>query len=450
MGETHPPEGAFIRRCLRAWHRGTAIAVDDIPETASLEWERVLELTGHHSVGPQVAAAIRETAPEQSLTAGPTASATGSTATLESSAETGPEPTAAPESAGVSPVADRIPDWVCKRLRERSAFVARRNLQQFQELAALSATFQATGIRAIPYRGPVMAQVGYGDVGQREFGDLDFLVDREDIPVIKSILLERGYEPAYVLESTEELTVSQERWYRRVGREYTFTHTDSGIEVELHWRVLARRFPTAFDLESVWNRREQLPIAGTSVPVLSPEDRLLLCCVHGTRHRWERLHWWCDVARCLDLEDGVLDWDAIVRRARAHNCERQLLVGLAVVDSLFGLSLPDWIERMIDDEPKLEALRRHVDARLFDETTYWLLDERQYQVQTLGRPRERLAFWLSWLCTPNRSDIEAVAIPWPLTPLYHVVRPIRLASGILERLRPGSRPSTELRWPDNE
>ncbi|NGM70327.1 nucleotidyltransferase family protein [Natronolimnobius sp. AArcel1] len=451
MGEIHPPEGVFVRRCLQAWQRGTAISVADIPETASFEWEAVLEFTSQHSVGPQVAAAIHDTAPEQPLTAGSTAPATSqSTATLESSTESGTGPTTVPERAGVTPVSEQIPDWVIDRLRERRAFVARRNLQQFQELASLSATFQATGIRAIPYRGPVMAQVGYGDVGQREFGDLDFLVDREEIPVIKSILLEHGYEPAYVLDSTEELTVAQERWYRRFGREYTFRHTDSEIEVELHWRVLARRFPTGFTLESVWDRRDQLTIAGTSVPVLSQEDRLLLCCVHGTRHRWERLHWWCDVARCLDLEDVTLDWDAIVRRARAQNCERQFLVGLAVVDSLFGLALPDWIERMIEDDPALEGLSRHVDARLFDETPYWLLDERQYQARTLDRPRERVAFWLSWLCSPNRSDIEAIAIPWPLTPLYHLVRPIRLASGILERFRPGSRPPTELRWSDNE
>ncbi len=246
MGDTYSKEGAFIVRCLQAWHRGTAVPADERPETDSLEWDRVLELTRRHSVGPQVAAALRETTAAQALSVG---TQEASTAPPEST-DTKTESTIAPQTEDSTAVVDSVPAHVSERLRERSAFVARRNLQQFHELASLSATFQATGIRAIPYRGPVMAQLGYGDVGQREFGDLDLLVDREDIPVIKSILLERGYEPAYVLDSTDELTVSQERCYRRLGREYTFKHTESGIEVELHWRVLARRFPTGFDLES--------------------------------------------------------------------------------------------------------------------------------------------------------------------------------------------------------
>ncbi|WP_276253328.1 nucleotidyltransferase domain-containing protein [Halomontanus rarus] len=358
----------------------------------SLDWERVLRIASEHGVTALVSKALHRHCSET------------------------------------------VPDDILEKLQERSRLFAQRNLRMMQEVAGLSEAFERHDIRAIPYRGPVVADIAYGSVGLREFGDLDFLVLRDDLPAARAVLLERGYEPRYVLETTERLTNTQEWAYVQFARDYPFEHRSDPFEVELHWRIVSQHFPTGIDLETVWNRRSSLSVAGTKVPVLSNEDRLLMCCVHGTRHRWERLQWICDVANYLESRSHSFDWTAIRRCARDHHCERMVLLGLAVAADILDAPLPEAIHRAIDADPAIESLVDHVRDRLFDDTDYWMFDLKRYQSRTLERYRDKGRFWLYWSLKPDRGDIESVSLPRPAVPLYTGIRGIRLVGGALRRL----------------
>ncbi|RQG94017.1 nucleotidyltransferase domain-containing protein [Natrarchaeobius chitinivorans] len=389
-------EERFVIRCCKAGIRGTSVRPNWFE--SGLDWETVCRLTRRHCVTPLFLEAVRHEREET------------------------------------------VPPEALETLEERSAYVARRNLRLLQTTASLSQAFEREGIRAIPYRGPVLARIAYGDVGRREFGDLDVLVRRTDLPAARSVLLEQGYDPQYVRETTDGLTSSQQWAYTRFARDYAFEHRCEPVEVELHWRVLARRFPTAIELESVWDRRSTTSIAGTDVPVLSPEDRLLSCCVHGTRHRWDRLRWICDVA--ADLERNSIDWETVIRRSESHNCTRMLLLGLAVTASLFETQLPVRVRRRIDADPAIEPLRLHVRDHLFDDSAYPEHELWRFQSRTLERYRDRGTFWATCLFEPTRPDIEAVSLPRPLAPLYSLVRCGRLLRTAIGR-RPRSRGETD-------
>ncbi|RQG89225.1 hypothetical protein EA462_12735 [Natrarchaeobius halalkaliphilus] len=378
----------FVVDCVRAAignRRGRFDWVD-----ADLEWDRVVALATKHGVSSLIVSAI--------------------------------------ETHSVQ----NVPDSHLQTLENRTKYVSQRNLRLFQEVATLSAAFQNEGISAIPYRGPVAGEVIFGSVGRREFGDLDFLVSRESIPDLRSVLLERGYDHQYVLETTGDLTENQRWAYARFSRDYAFVHRTEPFEVELHWRVVSRRFPSTIDLGTVWERRSTLPVAGTDVPVLGHEDRLLMLCVHGTRHRWERLMWLCDV--CAYINTQSFDWDTVLERARRHSRERMLYLGLAVADELLGVGLPETVRRAIDRDPVIDSLTSHVRNRLFDEATYWHLDTKRYQARTLDRRRDRVAFWIKGAIEPDRGEIELLSLPRPLVPLYSLVRCFRIGRATLNRL----------------
>lgn len=381
------PEEQLVVTCARtgAVPEADLAAVLDRP----LEWDVVVETAITHGVAPLVSDALRRCAP------------------------------------------DAVPDEARGRLRARSQAVAARNLRLLREVAALSAAFERRGIRAIPYRGPVVADIAYGAVGLREFGDLDFLLAYDDLPAAKSLLGERGYEPRYIFESTTGLTEGQEWAYTRFERDYPFEHASTNVEVELHWRVLSQHFPTDIDLDTVWERRSTRSIDGTDVPVLSPEDRLLMLCIHGTRHQWERLEWICDVAEFL--ERNSVDWDELVRRARANSCERMVALGLAVARDLFDAPMPGWIRRWIDADEEIGPLEAFVFERLFDEDEYWNVDLRRYQARSVERYRDKLRVWACWVLKPDRGDIETVSLPRSLAPLYTLVRFGRLTSAAVDR-----------------
>ncbi|GAB3673256.1 nucleotidyltransferase domain-containing protein [Halopiger thermotolerans] len=373
------PEERFVVRCVRRALESDTDAVARSED--ALDWDEVLTITGSHGVSYLVLDAVRRR--------------------------------------------DDVPPEPFERLKLQVQRRSRRNLRLVQELVDVVRSFRNRGIRAIPYKGPVIAERAYGDIGRREFGDLDVLVSRDALPEARSVLSERGYQPRY------KFTAAQEWVYDRVSREYPLQRPSTDTEIELHWQIVDQYFPTKLTVESVWSRRESLSIADSELPVLSPEDRLLMLCVHGTRHRWERLQWLCDVAAYVRRRS--VDWETVDRRARAHHCERMVYLGLATADELLGVPLPDDVRRKIRSDPAIPRLRSHVYGTLFGGKNNFRM--KRYQSRTLHRTRDKLRLWLGGICTPTPEDITAVSLPRPLAPLYVVVRWLRASRGLLSRVQ---------------
>ena len=76
---------------------------------------------------------------------------------------------------------DVIPEEMLKRLRDEAVANTRSNLALTRELFKLLDLFEAHDIYAIPYKGPVLASVAYGDIALRQFVDLDLIVHKRDV-----------------------------------------------------------------------------------------------------------------------------------------------------------------------------------------------------------------------------------------------------------------------------
>src|SRR2546422_9313649 len=70
---------------------------------------------------------------------------------------------------------------------------ARRNLYMLRALLEILDLFEQHGIRAIPFKGPLLAAQAYGDVALRSFLDLDILIQPNELGHARSLLLSRGY-----------------------------------------------------------------------------------------------------------------------------------------------------------------------------------------------------------------------------------------------------------------
>lgn len=373
------PEDELLVHCIRSrTEQGVRLAK---PVDQSLDWAAVVRGAQYHDITPMVDRALREHCP------------------------------------------DSVPDAMLTALHDRARSTAKRNLLITTVLHDFLGVLDEHDIPALPYRGPVLGAVAYGDVSTRQFTDVDLLVRPADIPDVKELLLERGFEPDFQLPETESLSTTQERAYTRFSRDYPFTRRCDNVSIELHWRVLARRFPTTIDLETVWDRREQVSICGTTVRTLSPEDRALTFCVHGTRHRWELLKWVADLNALLRRDDT--DWETVIRRARECHSERMVILGPVLASEVLGTPLPTAICRARDADPGIGKLILPLREHLFRTSLPWQLTLRRLEARTLDRRRDRVAFWLKWALFPVRSDIERHVFPRFLTPLYFLTRPTR-------------------------
>ncbi len=92
------------------------------------------------------------------------------------------------------------------------------------------------------------------------------------------------------------------------------------------------------------------------------EDLLLILCVHGAKHRWDRLGWICDIAELIDSHRD-LDWGRIIVQASRLGSGRILFLGLLLAQNLLGARLPDDILRRSEAEPQIQALVKQIAAR---------------------------------------------------------------------------------------
>ena len=78
----------------------------------------------------------------------------------------------------ISPVG--IPPEFIADLERQYQNNAVRNLLRVRELGKLLAAFEAQGIPIIPYKGPVLAELAYGNLSLRQFADLDVLITKHN------------------------------------------------------------------------------------------------------------------------------------------------------------------------------------------------------------------------------------------------------------------------------
>ena len=332
---------------------------------------------------------------------------------------------------------DRVPPAEMARWKGLYQANGRRNLVLTARLLKVLRVFEEHGIRAVPYKGPALAEAAYGDVALRTFCDLDILVRERDIPNVKELLLAGGFRPWYAL------TKRQEKAFRKRTCEYTFESGNGEFLLDVHWR-LAGRYMLGKDIGGVWDRLGAGRLGGGNVSRLSDEDTLLMLCLHGTFHLWTRLGSVCDVARFLESRDRM-DGRELLRRAEESGLRRALLLGLGLARDLLGAQLPEGIGEEVEKDRAVGTLRAHVLSTLFRRGTGspGFRETGWFQLKAKDRFADKAGYVLIRALMPTVEDWNCVRLPDSLYFLYFLLRPLRLlgmGAFLSRRSAPGMSP----------
>jgi hypothetical protein len=304
----------------------------------------------------------------------------------------------------------------------RSAYDAnlRRSLWFTAELARIMQHFERRQLRAVPYKGPVLAQSAYRNVGLRNFSDLDFLISPADFDRAKRALAEIGYRPS------AHFTPAVERFWLRKGYERSFDSAVGPNLVELQWALLPYFYAVDLRVEDLLGRAGRTVVGECEVPCLSPEDSLLVLCVHTAKHLWTRLIWLADIAETLRSQ--TIDHLLVLSRARVLGIARILGVSFWLAKNVLRAELPKPADELIAADPGVPALGSEFAERLasgaaydFESTEYFRLI---LKLRERRDDRWRYIWRLVW--TPGAGDVAAVRLPEALFPLYRIVRLGRL------------------------
>jgi len=329
-----------------------------------------------------------------------------------------------------------LPLEVERSLRSAYEENLRRSLWFAAELARIMQHFERWQLRALPYKGPALAQSLYRDLGLRSFSDLDFLISPADFERAKRALAEIGYRPSATLNPAIESPAAERLWLR-TGYERSFDSAAGKNLVELQWALLPHFYAVDLRVENLLARAGRTVVGGSEVPCLSPEDSLLVLCLHAAKHLWTRLIWLSDIAETLRSYSGThtIDYSLVFSRARALGIARILGVSFWLVKNVLRAEIPQPAEEIIAADSRVPALGVEFAARLARGASYDFESTEYFRLILKLRERrgDRLRYLWRLVWTPGAGEIAAVRLPEALFPLYRIVRIGRLMRKLMRR-----------------
>jgi hypothetical protein len=178
------------------------------------------------------------------------------------------------------------------------------------------------GVRAVPLKGPSLAERIHGDMGLRGSADVDVLVSKADLTPAVAALISAGYVPLEDIELED----------RPLLHYALRPRTGSGPPVELHWRV------HWYEAEYGNRMVERTPPSQDGVPRLAPPDELAALLLVYARDGLHGLRQPADIAAWWDRYGDRLAPGALGEILDAHpRLVRPLLASLHQVSSLMGV-----------------------------------------------------------------------------------------------------------------
>lgn len=313
-----------------------------------------------------------------------------------------------------------VPTDAAQRISREYDRIVVHNLANAAELVAVLRQFNREGMQAMPFKGVALAASAYGDLLNRQSGDLDVLVRKSDLPRATQMLAGRGYElETSILQDGAPVEPKL--------HEYKFRRRADGRELELRWRLDLNwgRYSRDLGMEWVWPNHATTVLAGEEVPILNPEVSLLVLCMHGCKHYWSRLIWVCDVDKVINASPE-LDWPLVLAEAKRQGLSRALGLGVMLSVRMIQTKVPQSVLDQIGKDKATRRLTRHFADNMVANPGMGPRARVPYGFQMLDF-RDRLRFIVSGdYLRPNERDRDAFGLPEWLSPLSFVLRPIRL------------------------
>ena len=332
-----------------------------------------------------------------------------------------------------SAAADLIPNHFLSRLKRESVANSQNVLHLIAKQLRVYKLFKENNIPVALFKGPLLAQMAYGEISLRQAGDIDVLIKREHFHQARTLLESLGYE------MSPRLTAAQLASHLSNHCEVQFMRDEWFTVVDLHWDLAPRSFVFNLHADDVMSRLQPVMLAGATVETFSAEDLVLYLSMHGAKHLWRRLEWIASLAETLRATPN-LNWKLLVQLAEQAHATRILALGLRLAEKFSDVTIPSDVPAQVDADFSMERMSKQVREQLFSTFGYAASTETNlYNVRIMDRKRDALVSTLRAIFVPTLPDWQALALPAPLHSLYYAFRPLRLSkvytSSLWRRMR---------------
>ena len=295
------------------------------------------------------------------------------------------------------------------------------NQQRTEAFVADLQALQVAGVPVIPFKGPLLAESVYGDIGLRTFWDFDFLFPVSRIRDLDSVLESRGYTGNLLATNRQNMAY----WNYSGQAVYSREHDRMWLEPHIHFSP--NTLAIDLDYDSIWERAISKNWRGIDIQMLSPEDEFMQLAIHGGKEAWFKLKFVCDLAWFLKAHQAM-DWDYIIRTAKASGSLGFVQLALLRVESTFSITPNSTDLNLQPDKNVIKASRRIQDSRIPLAPEIYQLNP--YFVLIRERWIDRLKYVYRTLLTPRRAHYGLIPL---LEGLFFLYVPIKIIYGLIVR-----------------
>lgn len=204
-----------------------------------------------------------------------------------------------------------------------------------EEMDHFASELTLKGVKVVVIENAALAKKGHYCLGCFNFGDLDFIFQPEDGPVISEVLCSLGYS----LESSND---GRLEYKGKCGQDIT-------LRINLQPCLVSRRWFSSDrepEVGTLINRAVRLN--SSSIYTLNTEDFLFQLITHNASHGYVRkpginLH--LDIHRFLQKEDVV--WDDFIEMTCRYRVTNIAYWSLAIPKALFNTSVPNNVLKLL-------------------------------------------------------------------------------------------------------
>ena len=287
--------------------------------------------------------------------------------------------------------------------------------------------FREKEISHIFFKGPLLSLELYNDIGYRNFGDIDVLVEKKDAEKAKELLEELGFTCIY---PKIKLSEKQKEINYSISHHYQFVHPIQPIHIELHWNITNPQSYFGIESQDIISNSIDMKVSNYELPYISKIENIVFQASHGAIHQWYRLFWLKDFSKLLTItnSEDLKKAFELSKKLKLQNCFMQACL---LSNLLYKTDVPDFENFNIKKTLRLIPLNSISTKDLSQQGLKGKIKFVLYRIRL--KPDFNYYLDLIYRLRTHLSDWELIKLPGNLFFVYYILRPFLLVYKFLFR-----------------
>lgn len=215
-----------------------------------------------------------------------------------------------------------------------------RNISHLNQLEKIIENFHKEDIEAILFKGLMLAELAYGDLGGRTGGDLDILVKKEDVIKADRILKGLDYRPPFNIKNPGQVRFSNYR------NSLLYQNKDeTKIPVHIYWHLINlapyhKNVFTGIDMRKIWLEAEPIKLGDVSLHTFSRRHQVIYLSMHALKHCFYPSILLRDISEFLRRQGDGFDWESLVEESFNFGLSKAVYYSLYLARKLLDAPVP--------------------------------------------------------------------------------------------------------------